>query len=79
MAKTPVFFTSLVATSASTSRTLAHWAFFSSVAVASVSASAPLLIAAAAFFIAFIGAMAISKAATETSSSESAILKLLQF
>merc|ERR1719277_1857964 len=61
MAKTPVFLTSLVATLASSSSTLAHCAFFSSVAAASASERAPLLMAGAAFFIAFIGAMAMSK------------------
>merc|ERR1719401_3318729 len=61
MAKTPVFFTSLVATLASWSSTLAHSAFFSSVAAARASERAPLLMAGAAFFIAFIGAMAIPK------------------
>merc|ERR1719382_195157 len=61
IAKTPVFLTSLVATLASWSSTLATSAFLSSVAAASASERAPLLMAGAAFFIAFIGAMAMPK------------------
>merc|ERR1719220_2304772 len=55
MVKMPFFFTSAVAISARLAITLAATAFFSSHAVARASASAPLVMAVAAFFI---GAMA---------------------
>merc|ERR1719432_725882 len=55
MVKTPVFFTSLEATSARRSNILEQTAFLSSFSVANASANAPLVIARTAAFIA--GAM----------------------
>merc|ERR1711976_907236 len=57
IAKMPAFFTLVVATSASESKTFAHTDFFSSQLVANASAIAPLVMAFAPAFIVFIGAM----------------------
>merc|ERR1712051_573209 len=54
MVKTPAFFTCSVATSARVAIILLHWDFFTSVAVANASASAPFGMGLAPAFIAFI-------------------------
>merc|ERR1719373_240462 len=57
IAKTPAFFTLVVATSASESNTFAQTDFFSSHLVANASAMAPFVIDFAPAFMVFIGAM----------------------
>merc|ERR1740129_856946 len=68
IAKTPVFFTSAVATFASSSRHFEATAFFNSHAAANASARAPFDMALAAAF-AFIGAIVIKSKLIETTTT----------
>merc|ERR1712004_178631 len=54
MVKTPAFLTCSVATSAKVAINFVHWDFFTSVAVANASASAPFVMGLAPALIAFI-------------------------
>merc|ERR1719350_125072 len=54
MVKTPAVFTCSVATSAKVAIIFVHWDFFTSVAVANASASAPFVMGLAPAFIAFM-------------------------